>query len=63
MALDATNWDVHRAIKVAKLQTVLGDRRPDLLVSCEALGQCSWDVARAAEWVLADQDDSDTTEV
>ncbi|KAF4528295.1 hypothetical protein B566_EDAN014970 [Ephemera danica] len=63
LALDATNWDVHRAIKVARLQALLGDRRPDMAVACEALGQCNWDVARAAEWVLADLDDSDTTEV
>jgi hypothetical protein len=63
MALDVTKWDVHRAIKVAKLQSLLGERKTEMLVAYEALQQSNWDVARAAEWVYNGEESDEATEV
>ncbi|XP_059491025.1 activated Cdc42 kinase-like isoform X3 [Neocloeon triangulifer] len=63
MALDVAKWDVHRAIKVAKLQAILGERKTEMLVAYEALQQSNWDVARAADWVLNGDDSDHATEV
>ncbi|KAJ9589855.1 hypothetical protein L9F63_017010 [Diploptera punctata] len=67
-ALNVSNWDVHRAIKVARLHNLLQVSADSEIVntdfvSCnEALEACGWDVARAASWVLA-QEQGDTTQV
>ncbi|XP_069700490.1 activated Cdc42 kinase-like isoform X2 [Periplaneta americana] len=67
-ALNISNWDVHRAIKLARLHNLLQatadnvDVNIDFAACNEALETCSWDVARAASWVLA-QEQGDTTQV
>ncbi|CAB3384897.1 Hypothetical predicted protein [Cloeon dipterum] len=63
MALDVTKWDVHRAIKVARLQVLLGECKTEMLVAYEALQQSNWDVARAAEWVINGEDSDQATDV
>jgi len=63
MALDVAKWDVHRAIKVAKLQSLLGERKTDMLVAYEALQQTNWHVAKAAHWVINGDDSDEATEV
>ncbi|PSN56233.1 Tyrosine-protein kinase PR2 [Blattella germanica] len=67
-ALNVSNWDVHRAIKLARLHNLLQVSVDSEMVSCdfaacnEALESCGWDVARAASWVLA-REQGDTTQV
>lgn len=55
LALDCTSWNVHRAIKVAKLK-LMGLDSPTLHECSVALDGCEWDVARAAA-MLADSVD------
>ncbi|XP_068084368.1 activated Cdc42 kinase-like [Anabrus simplex] len=64
-ALNASDWDVHRAIKLARLHSLLEstmDAPNDWDTCNEALESCGWDVGRAAGWVLA-QGQGDTTQV
>lgn len=53
-ALNATDWDVHRAIKLCRLDALLP---PELCVDSvpklTALYDCGWEVARAAGLLLA----------
>ncbi|XP_026280289.1 activated Cdc42 kinase-like isoform X4 [Frankliniella occidentalis] len=61
-ALNAADWDVHRAIKLVRLQTLLQSSL-DLADCGQALDSCGWDVARAASWLLANSDVGETTHV
>ena len=67
-ALNISNWDVHQAIKLARLHNLLQatadsvNANINFLTCNEALEACSWNVARAASWVLA-QEQGDTTQV
>jgi hypothetical protein len=67
-ALNISNWDVHRAIKLARLHDLLQatsddvDVNIDFIACTEALEACGWDVAQAASWMLA-QEQGDTTQV
>ncbi|XP_077289254.1 activated Cdc42 kinase-like [Arctopsyche grandis] len=54
-ALDFASWNVHRAIKLAKLK-LMGLDSPTLYECSVALDGCEWDVARAAA-MLADSVD------
>ncbi|KAL3281587.1 hypothetical protein HHI36_004794 [Cryptolaemus montrouzieri] len=57
-ALDHSDWDVMRAIKVLKLQNVV---IADLMTCYDALENSSWDVAKAAQLIL--QQDGEVTQV
>lgn len=48
-ALDQSNWEVMKAIKLLKLQNVVN---VDLNSCLNALENSMWDVAKAAQWVL-----------
>ncbi|KAK3912587.1 Activated Cdc42 kinase-like [Frankliniella fusca] len=61
-ALNAADWDVHRAIKLVRLQALLQSSL-DLADCGQALDSCGWDVARAASWLLANSDVGETTHV
>ncbi|XP_063223749.1 activated Cdc42 kinase-like isoform X2 [Bacillus rossius redtenbacheri] len=65
-ALNACDWDVHQAIKVARLHHLLHTTATLTVVTLEtcneALDTCGWDVARAASWIIA-QEQGDTTQV
>ncbi|XP_075211911.1 activated Cdc42 kinase-like [Lycorma delicatula] len=54
VALNATNWDVHRAIKLSRLDALLPVHiGADTVSKLSALEDNSWDVARAASFLLA----------
>jgi len=63
-ALNISNWDVHQAIKLARLHNLLQatadsvNANISFLTCNEALEACSWNVARAASWVLAQEQGS-----
>ncbi|XP_008194423.1 activated Cdc42 kinase-like isoform X2 [Tribolium castaneum] len=48
-ALDQCEWEVMKAIKIVKLQNMVG---AEMSVCCKALENSAWDVAKAAQWVL-----------
>ncbi|KAL1494662.1 hypothetical protein ABEB36_010228 [Hypothenemus hampei] len=48
-ALDQSDWDVMKAIKILKLQNVVN---ADLTSCLTALENSMWDVTKAAQWVL-----------
>lgn len=58
-ALDQTDWDVMKAIKILKLQNVVGNA--DLNTCSDALGNSMWDITKAAQWIL--QQDGEVTQV
>ncbi|XP_018319586.1 activated Cdc42 kinase-like [Agrilus planipennis] len=58
-ALEHCDWDVLKAIKLAKVQKIATGS--DLTVCHTALCSSSWDVTRAAQWIL--QQDSDVFQV
>ncbi|XP_066140981.1 activated Cdc42 kinase-like [Euwallacea fornicatus] len=48
-ALDQSDWDVMKAIKIVKLQNVVN---VDLPTCLNALENSTWDVTKAAQWIL-----------
>ncbi|XP_045470337.1 activated Cdc42 kinase-like isoform X2 [Harmonia axyridis] len=57
-ALDHSNWDVMRAIKILKLQNVVS---ADLRTCYNALENSTWDVAKGAQYILLQ--DGEVTQV
>ncbi|XP_023312279.1 tyrosine-protein kinase PR2 isoform X2 [Anoplophora glabripennis] len=57
-ALDQSDWDVMKAIKILKLQNVVS---ADLSACFNALENSMWDITRAAQWIL--QQDGEVTQV
>lgn len=64
-ALNSTNWDVHRAIKLSRLDALLSAHlEADISAKLNALEDNGWDVARAASFLLATlHHPDDTSEV
>ncbi|CAG9814390.1 unnamed protein product [Phaedon cochleariae] len=58
-ALDQSDWDVMKAIKILKLQNVVVSE--DLANLCDALEHSMWDITKAAQWIL--QQDGEVTQV
>ncbi len=56
-ALDEADWDVHKAIKLFKLRSLLATTHPHLTshgqLLKESLNQSCWDVARAAAHLIS----------
>lgn len=56
-ALDEAEWDVHKAIKLIKLRSLLAMTHPHLTSHShllkESLNQSCWDVARAAGTLIS----------
>lgn len=56
-SLDETEWDVHKAIKLIKLRSLLSATHPHLSghsqLLKESLNNCCWDVARAAAHLIS----------
>lgn len=57
-ALDQSDWDVMKAIKILKLQNVVS---ADLKSCSAALEHTTWDITKAAQWIL--QQDGEVTQV
>ncbi|XP_056634677.1 activated Cdc42 kinase-like isoform X2 [Diorhabda sublineata] len=57
-ALDQSDWDVMKAIKILKLQNVVN---ADLTTCFDGLEHSSWDITKAAQWIL--QQDGEVTQV
>ncbi|CAH1969058.1 unnamed protein product [Acanthoscelides obtectus] len=57
-ALDQSDWDMMKAIKILKLQNVVS---ADLQACFNALENSMWDITKAAQWML--QQDGDVTQV
>ncbi|XP_023030050.2 activated Cdc42 kinase-like isoform X1 [Leptinotarsa decemlineata] len=57
-ALDQSDWDVMKAIKILKLQNVVST---DLSACFNALENSMWDITKAAQWIL--QQDGEVTQV
>ncbi|CAG9859645.1 unnamed protein product [Phyllotreta striolata] len=57
-ALDQSDWDVMKAIKILKLQNVVN---ADLSKCFRGLEHTSWDITKAAQWIL--QQDGEVTQV
>ncbi|KAJ8971632.1 hypothetical protein NQ317_015908 [Molorchus minor] len=57
-ALDQSDWDVMKAIKILKLQNVVS---ADLSTCYNALESSMWDITKAAQWIL--QQDGEVTQV
>ncbi|KAJ8929303.1 hypothetical protein NQ314_018010 [Rhamnusium bicolor] len=57
-ALDQSDWDVMKAIKILKLQNVVN---ADLNACLNALENSMWDITKAAQWIL--QQDGEVTQV
>lgn len=59
LALEHSNWDVHKAIKLTKLQNLLkislsvSNPFVDLSTCNGALEANQWDLSRAANWIVA----------
>lgn len=47
-ALEFINWDVHKSIKLIKLQNLVGDENLSLSAAFEALQQQEWDLHTTA---------------
>lgn len=58
-ALDQSDWDVMKAIKILKLQNVV--MTSDLKLCSNALEHTTWDITKAAQWIL--QQDGEVTQV
>lgn len=58
-ALDQSDWDVMKSIKILKLQNVVGNA--DLNMCSNALDNSMWDITKAAQWIL--QQDGEVTQV
>lgn len=58
-ALEHSDWDVVKAIKIARLQKVVVGA--GLSICSAALEASSWDVTKAAQWIL--QQDGEVTQV
>lgn len=59
-ALNATDWDVHRAIKLSRLDALVPQSLcVDNVTKLNALNETSWDVAKAAGVLLAAFESSD----
>lgn len=54
-ALEYCDWDVLKAIKVVKVQRLATGA--DLPLCRSALDQSAWDVTRAAQWILSQEND------
>lgn len=67
LALEYSNWDVHKAIKLAKLQLLVqktpGGPFVDLATCNGALETSQWDLGKAAKWIIAAHQDGDITQV
>lgn len=64
IALNETDWDMHRAIKYMKLQCILNSHMIPIKNLKQTLVKCSWDVRQAANYLLATHNvGEDTTEV
>ncbi|GLV41663.1 Activated Cdc42 kinase-like [Carabus blaptoides fortunei] len=65
-ALEYSSWDVHKAIKLAKLQKLIrdtsGDPFIDLATCNSALETSQWDLGRAASWIVAVRQEDDITQ-
>lgn len=55
LALDFCDWNVLKAIKLAKLQHLT--KETDLNACGTALDASLWDVTRAAQWILSQEGD------
>lgn len=66
-ALEYSNWDVHKAIKLARLQKLVRDTPGgpfvDLATCNGALETSQWDLGRAASWIVAARQEGDITQV
>ncbi|XP_035218057.1 activated Cdc42 kinase-like [Stegodyphus dumicola] len=64
VALNETDWDMHKAIKYMRLQCILNSHMIPLQNLKQTLVKCSWDVRQAANYLLATHNvNEDTTEV
>ncbi|KAK3875474.1 hypothetical protein Pcinc_019659 [Petrolisthes cinctipes] len=61
VALDECEWDVHRALKLARLQLLLPAHRVPLETATSTLASFSWDVNKAASYLMATQGISEDT--
>ncbi|XP_069983106.1 activated Cdc42 kinase-like isoform X3 [Penaeus vannamei] len=64
VALNECEWDVHRALKLVHLQLLLIVHRVPIEVARHTLASFSWDVSKAASYLMATRgSDEDTAQV
>lgn len=64
VALNECEWDVHRALKLIRLQLVIPAHRVPLEAARSTLASFSWDVGKAASYLVATQGiNEDTAQV
>ncbi|KAG0704321.1 Activated Cdc42 kinase-like [Chionoecetes opilio] len=62
VALNECEWDVHRALKLTNLQLLIPSHRVSLEAARCTLASFSWDVGKAASYLVATQGISEDTE-
>ncbi|XP_064083592.1 activated Cdc42 kinase-like isoform X2 [Macrobrachium nipponense] len=61
VALNECEWDVHRALKLVRLQLQLPSHRVPIEAARHTLASFSWDVSKAASYLVATQGISEDT--
>ncbi|XP_050716113.1 activated Cdc42 kinase-like isoform X2 [Eriocheir sinensis] len=61
VALNECEWDVHRALKLTRLQLLIPAHRVPLEAARSTLASFSWDVGKAASYIVATQGISEDT--
>lgn len=61
VALNECEWDVHRALKLTRLQLLIPSHRVSLEAARNTLASFSWDVGKAASYLVATQGISEDT--